>query len=66
MGSTKFLVDNSHLIKQALYKILLILAHQLKLCITGVFPGQKYSLADKEDRKISGNWTVLLAVLLTL
>lgn len=49
MGSTKFLADNSHLIKQALYKVLLILAHQQKLRITGVFPGQKYDSADKDD-----------------
>lgn len=54
-GSTKFLVDDSHLIKQALYKVLLILAPQLKLYITGVFPGQKYSLADKDDWKIPWN-----------
>jgi len=49
MGSTKFLVHNSHLIKQALYKVLLIPAHQLKLCLPGVFLGQKYGFADKED-----------------
>lgn len=47
MESTKFLVGNSHLIKQALYKVFLILAHQLQIHIARVFPGQ-YSLAGNE------------------